>query len=392
MEISYKFHLEIKCLSMRSILRSSLLICCILFISNYSFSQKYTIADFYKVDSIAKQAKPKDALALIEKINTQARADGNSAMLIKSVIYRMMFQSYLEENAFDKILIDLRKDISLAKQPEKSMLQSLLAETYWKFYQQNQWKISQRTNVQGDIGDDINTWSTQKLIEETTKSYLASISEIELLKNTKVDFLNSVLAGDKGNRSFRPTLYDLLAHRAIDAFTNTQITLTQEENEQIDFNDPIWFADRKIFLSSPLPKVDSASFYITALQIFKNLISFHTQNDNKAAVADADLKRLKFISLRNSDKEAYFIALQSLATQSIETEVYADILFEQATLCDKAIATTGFGLMLTVMVLRPTQPLVPVPVTVNCVLVSAATVGVRSVAGLCVTVVPPPRL
>ncbi|RZL41445.1 MAG: hypothetical protein EOP00_24835, partial [Pedobacter sp.] len=317
---------------MKSILRSSLFIFGLLFISKYSFAQQYTITDFYKVDSIANQAKPKDALALIEKINTQARAEGNSAMLIKSVIYRMMFQSYLEENSFDKILIDLRKDISLAKQPEKSILQSLLAETYWKFYQQNQWKIAQRTNVQGDIGDDINTWSTGKLIEETTKTYLASLSEIELLKNTKTDFLNHVLAGDKSSRIYRPTLYDLLAHRAIDVFTNTQITLTQEENDQINFNDPIWFAERKVFLNSPLPKIDSTSFYITALQIFKNLIEFHTYNDNKSAVADADFRRLKFIALRNTVKSVYFNALQLLANKSTETEVYADILFEQATL------------------------------------------------------------
>ncbi|WP_169306859.1 alpha-2-macroglobulin family protein [Pedobacter polaris] len=317
---------------MKLAIRFSFLLICTLLFNSSAFSQKYSIDDFYKIDSTANQAKPKDALALIEKINAQARAEGNSAMLIKSVIYRMMFQSYLEENAFDKILIDLRKDISLAKQPEKSILQSLLAETYWKFYQQNQWKIAQRTNVKANIGDDINTWSTQKLIEETTKTYLASVSEIELLKNTKVDFLDNVLAGDKSSRIFRPTLYDLLAHRAIDVFTNTQIALTQAEEEQLNFNDPIWFADRKIFLNSPLPQSDSTSFYITALQIFKNLISFHTYGENKAALADADLRRLKFIALRNSDKEAYFNALQSLSTKSAETEIYADILYEQAML------------------------------------------------------------
>jgi uncharacterized protein YfaS (alpha-2-macroglobulin family) len=294
------------------------------------FAQKYTVDDFYKVDSIAKEAQPKDALALINKINLQARADGNSALLIKSVIYRMMFQSYLEENAFDKILIDLRKDISTAKQPEKSILQSLLAESYWNFYQQNQWKIAQRTNVQGNIGDDINTWSTSKLIEEVTKTYLASLKEIELLQNTKVDFLDNVLAGDKYNRNFRPTLYDLLAHRAIDVFTNTQIALTQAEEESLNFNDPIWFAERNAFLNIQLPKNDSSSFYISALQIFKNLLKNKTGDE--MALADADLRRLKFISLRNDDKQLYFNALQTLANNANNNEVYADILFEQASL------------------------------------------------------------
>ena len=315
---------------MKSILRLlALIILCVVY-NLTGFAQNYTVHDFYKVDSIAKEAQPKDALALINKINLQARTDGNSALLIKSVIYRMMFQSYLEENAFDKILIDLRKDISTAKQPEKSILQSLLAESYWKFYQQNQWKIIQRTNVQGNIGDDINTWSTRKLIEEITKTYLASLSEPELLQQTKVDFLDHVLAGDKYNRNFRPTLYDLLAHRAIDVFTNTQIALTQAEEESLNFNDPIWFAERNVFLNIQLPKNDSSSFYISTLQIFKNLLKIKPSNE--MASADADLRRLKFISLRNDDKQQYFKALETLANQTKNNEVYADILFEQASL------------------------------------------------------------
>ena len=88
-----------------------------------SAQQKYTLNDFYRVDSIANQGKPKDALALIEKITEHARKTHNTPLLVKSVIYRMMFQSYLEANAFDKILINLQKDINTAKQPEKSILQ-----------------------------------------------------------------------------------------------------------------------------------------------------------------------------------------------------------------------------------------------------------------------------
>lgn len=317
---------------MKFALRLSILVTLCLVFNLSSFAQKYTINDFYKVDSIANEAKPKDALALIEQINTQARTEGNSALLIKSTIYRMMFQSYLEENAFDKILSDLRKDISTAKQPEKSILQSLLAESYWNFFQQNLYKKGQRTNVQGNIGDDINIWSTTKLIEEITKTYLASLSETELLQKTNVGLLNDVLAGDKNNRYFRPTLYDLLAHRAIDVFTNAQSALTQAEDENFNFNDPIWFAERNVFLNTLLPTIDSSSISIKALQIFKNLLQFHSNNGNKVALADADFKRLKFISQRNTDKQSYFNALKALANKSEDSEVYADILHEQALL------------------------------------------------------------
>jgi uncharacterized protein YfaS (alpha-2-macroglobulin family) len=313
-------------------LRFSALFLFIFLLSFNAFAQqKYTLNDFDKVDSIANLPQPKDALALVEKISEHAHQTHNAPLLIKSVIYRMMFQSYLEENAFDKILIDLRKDISNAKQPEKSILQSLLAETYWNYLQQNHWQINQRTLVQGYIGDDIKTWSIKKLNDETVKYYLLSLKESQLLQQIKVDTLDAVLAGDKKYRSFRPSLYDLLAHRAIDVFSNTQIGLTQYDDELIDMGDVGLFGQRQTFLAIAIP-ADSTSFTPQALQLFKNLIKFHQNSNNFSALADVDLKRLKFVQQHfTGDSEGlYYSALNQLAEQSTQTEVYADILYEQA--------------------------------------------------------------
>ncbi|SDG77876.1 CarboxypepD_reg-like domain-containing protein [Pedobacter terrae] len=310
---------------------SALLLFTFLFSFDVAAQHKYTLADFYKADSIANQAKPKDALALIKKINKQARQTHNLPLFVKSVIYRMMFQSYLEENAFDQILVDLREDINTAKQPEKSILQSLLAETYWNYLQQNRWQINQGTQVQGDIGDNIKTWSIKKLNDETVKYYLLSLKEHQILQQIKVDTLDAVLAGDKTYRSFRPTLYDLLAHRAIDVFSNTQIGLTQYDDQLTDMSNVNWFGDRKTFLNIPVP-IDSTSFKTQALQLFQNLIRFHQNGGNSSALADVDLKRLKFIQqhFTGDSQELYYNALSQLAEESTQSEVFADILYEQA--------------------------------------------------------------
>ncbi|WP_293788521.1 alpha-2-macroglobulin [uncultured Pedobacter sp.] len=312
---------------------STLLLFTFLLSLDVSAQHQYTLMDFYRVDSMANQAKPKDALALVEKIYGQASQTRNMPLLIKSVIYRMMFQSYLEENAFDKILIGLRKDIGNAEQPEKSILQSLLAETYWNYLQQNRWQINQRTQVQGDIGNDIKTWNIKKLNDETVKYYLLSLKESQLLQQTKVDTLDAVLAGDKTYRSFRPTLYDLLAHRALDVFSNTQLRLTQYDDELIDMSNVDWFGSRQIFLNMPLP-VDSTSFKTQALQLFKKLIIFHQNSGNSSALADVDLKRLKFVKqyFASDSQELYDNALSKLAEQSIQSEVFTDIIYEQAVL------------------------------------------------------------
>lgn len=182
---------------MNTSFRLSAIIILIFLCSTTLFAQHYSLADFDKVDSIAQRAKPKDALSLIEKIADQAKQNSDSPLLIKSVIYRMMFQSYLEEDAFDKVLEGLRGDIYVAKQPEKSILQSLLAETYWNYFLQNSWKIRQRTVVSNDTNNDIKTWSIAKLTDEIIKYYLFSVQDSDLLQKTKVDLLKDVLTGDE---------------------------------------------------------------------------------------------------------------------------------------------------------------------------------------------------
>ncbi len=324
---------------MKNFIRLSLLFVCIFLFHSNAFSQKYTVNDFYKIDSLANAAQPKNALALINKINNQARAEGNTTLLIKSVIYRMLFQSYLEEDAFTKILTDLKQDIGSAKQPEKSVLQSLLAETYWKYYQQNMYRISNRTNVQGNIGDDIKTWSNQKLTEEITVTFLASLAQADLLQNVKMGALNDILIGDKQNRILRPTLYDLLAHRAIDVFAYNQMGITPLDNGTVEVVYPLGFTDSHTFLAIAIPQSDSSSTYLKTLGIFRNLLKFHTEHKNLAALADADLKRLKFIYQNSTsvDKhKEFYKALESLANQIKNTEIYADVLYEQAVLIRNA--------------------------------------------------------
>jgi len=321
---------------MKIILRLVLFLISLLLFTAKSFSQQWpknSNNDFIKVDSLANKAKPKEALAIINSLNTQARKDGNTVLLIKSAMYRMMFQSYLAEDALTKILIDLKEDIHGAKQPEKSVLQSLLAETYWRYYQQNRYRIFRRTEVQANIDNDINLWSAKKIADETVKTLLLSLSKKELLQDTKIGVLNNLLLGDTTTRSLRPTLYDLLAHRALDILMNTEVDLAKTADTGVDFTNPVLFGDYKTFMSIKLTVNDSTSFAAEKIKIFQNLLQFHSIHYNEAALADADLKRLKFIYERSTglNKRAdYLKAIRLLATKATKTEIYADLLYEQA--------------------------------------------------------------
>lgn len=322
---------------MKVTLRISFLLLCFVSIAQSAFSQQPTannyMKEFDKIDSLASIAQANKALPILEKLMKQARTEENAPMLVKSVMYRMLFQSYLKDDAFEEILNDLRSDIKIAKQPEKSILQSLLAEMYWKYYQQNNYRIAKRTMVETKLSDEIGTWSVRQITNEAAKTYLSSLSEVGLLQNIKVGVFNEILTGDSSNRDLRPSLYDLLAHRALDVFMNPQIDITNTDMEGINFDDPIWFADHTTFSAIKIPQADSSYFSAEALKVFQQLIKVHDQQSSTAALTEIELKRLKFIYGRSTGEHKdslYFNALESLGKKAENNPLYADILFQQA--------------------------------------------------------------
>src|SRR5476651_1230239 len=68
----------------------------------------------FRIDSLANIGLPKSALKEVDKLDDLARKDNNAPQQIRAVIYRMTFQSYIEENALTAIVSRLRADISRA--------------------------------------------------------------------------------------------------------------------------------------------------------------------------------------------------------------------------------------------------------------------------------------
>src|ERR1035437_164626 len=71
---------------------------------------KYDAISF-RIDSLANIGLPKSALKEVDKLDELARQNNNAPQQIRAVIYRMTFQSYLEEDALAAIISRLKLDI-----------------------------------------------------------------------------------------------------------------------------------------------------------------------------------------------------------------------------------------------------------------------------------------
>ncbi|MGZ4048278.1 MAG: alpha-2-macroglobulin family protein, partial [Bacteroidia bacterium] len=225
-----------------------------------------------KIDDLVNKGLTKSALAEVDKIYDLSKKNNNEPQVIKALLYKITLQQNIEENATVKSIDTLEIEIASSKEPARSILESITAEMYWNLFQQQRWKIYNRTKTQDFKKDDILTWTADDFHEKISRLYLASIKEENLLQQTKLEPLDAIII--KGNaRYLRPTLYDLLAHRALDYFKSDEGDITRPAYA-FEIKDEKAFAPSSEFISHKFENKDSASLHYKALLIFQNLLSF----------------------------------------------------------------------------------------------------------------------
>lgn len=268
--------------------------------------------DWKRADSLAKSGLLKSALEIVNKVYTRAKADRNDPQVVKAAMYRLVYQPYTTEETYAEIVKSLRRDIADTPAPGRTILQSILAETYWQYYERNRWKFTDRNTDDSPSGDP-RTWSLRRLVAETVAAYEASLTPADLLKKTPISAFDVIVRkGDDDARPLRPTLYDFLAHRTLAFYRNTEPEITRPAN-RFELDQPSYLADAGSFVNAKLTSSDSLSLKFRALQLYQNLIAFHQADrtdgpQSSLALADADAQRLAFVHQYSTvaDKDARY--------------------------------------------------------------------------------------
>jgi len=266
------------------------------------------------IDSLNNQGLTQSALNSIDTVYRKARAASNADQMIKAVIYRMRFESYKEEDAFAKALVRLKEEVATATFPVAPMLHSMLAECYWHYYQNNRWRFSNRTQTANFELKDIRTWDLKTMLEAMTAEYELSLKDADALKKTSLARYDEII-GDKSKDSrLRPTLYDFLAHRAIDFFSLDDGDLIRPAFE-FTLNSTDYFKPFDEFAAMVIASQDTSSLKFHALRLLQKLVAFHATDKDCAALVDADLTRLAFVrqhAVVPGKDSLYIAALQTL--------------------------------------------------------------------------------
>jgi len=285
-----------------------------------------------EVDKHIQKNLPQSALKVIDEIYARAKADKNSEQVVKALIYKLrMDNSYQEDPQAGQIYV-LEDELKKSTFPEKNVLASMLAQSYWQYYQNNRWSIMERTTVEEPDLSDVRTWDAKQFVERTIELYQTSLDKSDGLKKLHVAVFDEVINKQKDSRTFRPTLFDFLGHRAVDFYMNSESGLTRPA-EQFHLNSETMLADAATFAKEEISSPEENALHFHALTLLQDLIRFHLNDKSPEALVDVDLKRLKFVKtngiMPNKDAE-YLKALEKLEQNYINQPISAEVTYEIA--------------------------------------------------------------
>jgi len=274
--------------------------------------------EWAEIDSLEQQGLPRSALEKTEALYKRAKAEQNTPQIIKALLYRGKYTVSLQEDGIENAILLFEEEEKNAVEPERSVLQSLLGELYSVYLQSRAWTIQERTPAPQGEGRDIRTWSAEQIELEALRYYQTSVANeatlrdvpLEQMKALLTPSLNDTVAGGL----LRPTLFDLLAHRALKHFADERSYLTQPAY-QFYLEQPQAFAPAAEFVPYRFDTQDTTSGTWLAVRLYQRVLATHLSSGNVAAQIDADLLRLQFARNKStlSDKwERYADALGAL--------------------------------------------------------------------------------
>ena len=244
-----------------------------------------------KVADKEKDGLPKSALEMVDSIFIMAKSDSNSLQQIKALLHKAKYTGELDEDGVKSgIKLIAQEGLSLSDPIALAISHSLLGELYYNYYMMNVWEINQRTPIQGDPDPDIDTWSSRDFLKKSRYHYEQSLIESALKKARVADY-SILLTDEKNTDLLRPTLYDILGHRAIDHFINTGSDI-DESDESLIMDNPKLFGHTTDFLTVEIK--DEISSKQKVINLFKDLEKFNLENNNPKAWIDVVQKRLQY--------------------------------------------------------------------------------------------------
>lgn len=267
-----------------------------------------------RVEKLEKETMTKSAMEVVAIISAKAKKENHRTQIIKSLLYTSKYSMILEENAQLEIINTFKAAIAESNRPVKNILEGYLANLYWQYYQQNRHQFYDRSKTETKIDStDFRTWDLTTLFLEIGTHFEASLENPSMLQKQPIRQFDEILEKNKNSELYRPSLFDLLAHNALDFYTSPENSINRPA-DKFQLDDPELLCDAAQFSQQKITTNDKTSLLSKALLIYQQLIDYHLKDANPEALVDVDIARLKFIkenAVFPNKEEQYIEVLQN---------------------------------------------------------------------------------
>ena len=289
----------------------------IILFANFSQAQNNDYNNLWEeIKQLEKKGLTQSALKAVEAISVKAKADKNAPQIVKTLLYKSKYALTLEEDAQLKIINDFKEEINQSVSPTKNLLQNMLANLYWQYFNQNRYLFYNRTKTEDKVdATDFRTWDLQTLFAEISTYYQHSLKNSTLLQQTSLNNYDALLLEQENSKLFRPTLFDLLNHNALEFYKTTENSITKPAYT-FEIDKEVYLREAEAFANLKITSKDSVSLQLHALKIYQELIQFHSTNKTAEALADVNIERLHFVKQHATFKDKETIYLKALQAES----------------------------------------------------------------------------
>ncbi len=304
-------------------MKRTLSILMIILFSNLTSAQNPDYKTLWdKVEKLEVEGLPKSALKIVEDISAKAKKDKNHPQFIKTMLFKSKFALVLEEDAQLKIINNFKSEIEQSTFPTKNILENVLANLYWQYFNQNRWQFYNRTKTSEKVdSNDFRTWDLQTLFNEVHIHYQKSMQNGLMLQLEPLSNYSALLNEQKGSKIYRPTLFDFLSHNALQFYKSNETHITKPAYK-FEIDDPDFLDDANTFSNLKLESKDSTSLQLNALKIYQALTQFHLKDESPLALADVNINRLKFVNQHATFSNKQVILLNALKSESEQLKVH----------------------------------------------------------------------
>ncbi|QWX82961.1 alpha-2-macroglobulin [Cellulophaga sp. HaHaR_3_176] len=286
-----------------------------------------------QVQKLENESLTKSALKIVSSIADKAKKENNSPQIVKALLYSSKYALTLEENAQLKIIEDFKAEISKAEFPTKNVLDSYLANLYWKFFQQHSYQFYNRTKTEEKVDEtDFRTWDLTTIFNEISIHFNASLENTTELQKVKISDFDVILNQYTNSEKHRPTLFDVLAHTALSFYKTNENSITRPA-DKFEINNTEMLCEGYEFTKQNIDTTDKTSLQSKALEIYKELLKFHANDVDIEAYTVIDIERLNFINdnATFSNKEIHFVEILKNSAERIKKDENAALyLYEIA--------------------------------------------------------------